>query len=90
MYGNVAKAQSVNGDIPYAVYDREERTLTFYCTKEKPEGSYGLERYTDVYGRKLPQWKDIYEPIETVIFYNILFFFTTNRLLIFIFFLYTQ
>ena len=66
MYGNVAKAQSVNGDIPYAVYDREERTLTFYCTKEKPEGSYGLEHYADDYGNMLPQWTNNY--IETIIF----------------------
>lgn len=65
MYGNVAKAQSVNGDIPYAVYDWEERTLTFYCTKEKPEGSYGLNLY-DNYGRMQHQWTD--KDIETVIF----------------------
>ncbi len=69
MYGNVAKAQSVNGDIPYAVYDWEERTLTFYCTKEKPEGSYGLEkRYDDHYGVMLTQWESILRYIETVIF----------------------
>ena len=65
MYGNVAKAQSVNGDIPYAVYDGEEGTLTFYCTKEKPEGSYGLNLY-DYYGRMQHQWTGKY--IKTIIF----------------------
>lgn len=66
MYGNVAKAQSVNGDIPYAVYDWGKSTLTFYCTKEKPEGSYGLEHYADDNGNMLTQWTDKY--IETIIF----------------------